>query len=127
MVSAISSEGYRCPMCHEPGYPDEIPAVEIAGLVFKSAACDRYGALPGSNDHAANTMPAHLFRARWLEGEAESPDDLERFAKEFVYVRPPFEPGTAIAEAFGESDARLAWVQHADPVPGEPVRVLIRL
>lgn len=127
MATMISAEAYRCPMCGQPGYADDIPAVEIAGLVFKSAACDRYGALPGSSDHPANTMPAHMFPARWLEGEAESADDLERFAKEFVYVRPPFEPGTAIAQAFGDTDARLAWVQHTDPDGAGRVRVLIRL
>lgn len=126
-ISMISSEAQACPMCGGSGYPDGVPPVEIGGLVFKSMACDQYGALPGSGDATSNTMPAHLFPARWLEGEADDGDDLEYFTKAFAYVRPPFQPGTALDEAFGDSDARLAWVQHSEPVPGQPVRVLIRV
>lgn len=126
-ISMISPEAQVCPMCGGLGYPDEVPPVEIGGLVFKSMACDQYGALPGSGNEASNTMPAHLFPGRWLEAEADDGDDLEHFTKAFAYVRPPFQPGTALADAFGDTDARLAWVQHSEPVPGKPVRVLIRL
>lgn len=126
-ISMISPEAHVCPMCGGLGYRDEVPPVEIGGLVFESMACDQYGALPGTGDESSNTMPAHLFPGRWLEAEARDGDDLEHFTKAFAYVRPPFQPGTALAEAFGDTDARLAWVQHSQPSPGEPVRVLIRL
>lgn len=127
MLYMITDETHACPMCGATGSPDDIPAVEIGGLVFKSVVCEEYGALPGTEGSTSNAMPGHLFPARWLEGEAEDPDDLEAFTKAFAYVRPPLEPGSAIAEAFGESDARLAWVQHAQPGANGRVRVLIRL
>lgn len=127
MSSMISADAHVCPMCGGLGYPDDIPPVEIGGLLFKSMACDRYGALPGSGEETSNTMPGHLFPGRWLESEAADGEDLEHFTKAFAYVRPPFQSGTALAEAFGDTDARLAWVQHSEPVPGGRVRVLIRL
>lgn len=127
MSSMISADAHVCPMCGGFGYPDEIPAVEIGGLVFKSMACDEYGALPGSGQELSNAMPGHLFPARWLESEAADGEDLEHFTKEFAYVRPPFEEGTALAEAFGENDARMAWIQHSERGPGGRVRVLIRV
>lgn len=126
MVYQISAEAYVCPMCGATGYPDDIPAVEVAGLVFKSICCDQFGALPGTGESTGNTMPGHMFPARWLEAETNA-DELEAFTKDFAYVRPPFEEGSGLAEAFGESDARLAWIQHAEPDDAGRVRVLIRL
>lgn len=123
-MDLISRTIRSCPLCGEVGQPDGRRAVEIAGLTFESVACDRIGVLPGGG--GPNAMPSHVFPERWLEGQASDGDELTDFTKGFAYVRPPFEPGSALAEAFGDSDARLAWVQHTDPDETGRMRVLIR-
>lgn len=126
-VNTVSLEPHTCPLCGLRGEPDDRGSVEIAGLVFESVACDRTGELPGSGGEQGNTMPGHVFPERWLEGQAEDGDELMDFTKAFAYVRPPFEPGSAIEAAFGDRDARLAWLQHTEPDATGRVRVLIRL
>lgn len=121
----MSPDPRSCPLCGEPGEPDERRPAEIAGLVFESVNCGRSGALPTSASENANVMPEHLFPVRWLEAEAADADELQYFIKEFTKVVAPFEPGSAIEEAFGDTDPIRAWIEHKT---GDGcVRVLIRL
>ncbi len=103
---------HRCPLCGADASPDERRPAQIAGLEFRSIACD------------AEALE-HPFPVRWLESSVEGQDELLEFEEHFVFVRGPLEEGSAIAEAFGERDPIQAWIETYDLDDG--IRVLIRL
>lgn len=120
-----ATEPYACPLCGEPGEPDERRPAEIADLTFASVTCGRSGGVPVTEEDASRAMPGHLFPLRWLETEVATADDVDAFNKRFTWVRAPFEPGSAIEEAFGDTDPILAWIEQIDTP--DRIRLLIRL
>ena len=120
-----SSDPSTCPLCGEPGEPDERRPAEIAGLTFTSVTCGRSGAVPTAAEDMGKAMPGHLFPLRWLETEVADEDEVDAFHKRFTWVRAPFEPGSAIEDAFGDTDPILAWIEQLDTP--ERIRLLIRL
>lgn len=110
-----------CPICEQPGEPDDRRPAEIAGVTFQSVRCDRSSLAEGGS----LTAGGHLFGLRWLEGTVPDADALAAFNEQFTWVRGPLPEGSAIAEAFDDVDPILAWIEHAEGEDG--VRVLIRL
>lgn len=119
------TETYSCPLCGEPGEPDGRRPAEIAGLMFESVTCERSGSVPGTSAEASEAMPGHLFPLRWLESEVPDADEVEEFNKRFTWVRAPFEEGSAIEEAFGDTDPILAWIEQIEAE--DRIRLLLRL
>lgn len=103
---------HRCPLCGADAAPDERRPARIAGLEFRSIACD------------AEALE-HPFPVRWLEASVADQDELLEFEDRFVYVRGPLEEGSPIEEAFGERDPIQAWIETYESSDG--YRVLIRL
>lgn len=110
------TEPMTCPQCDRVAEPDERRPAEIAGLVFRSVTCDK----PPSG------LTDHPFPVRWLESEAPDAAALQDFRDRFVRVRGPLPEGTAVAEAFGDLDPILAWIEDLPSSTGG-IRVLIRL
>lgn len=110
------SEPMACPQCGRVAAPDDRQPAEIAGLEFRSVTCDQPPA----------KLADHPFPVRWLEGEASDAQALEDFQDLFVRVRGPLPEGTPIAEAFGDVDPILAWIED-EPSSRGGIRVLIRL
>lgn len=108
----MTTTPYPCPLCGEPGEPDDRRPAEIAGLEFRSIGCD------------ADVLE-HPFPVRWLESTVADEPGLRLFEERFVYVRGPLPEGSAVAEAFGERDPIQAWIEAEELADG--YRVLIRL
>lgn len=110
------SEPLTCPQCGRVAEPDGREPAEIAGLTFRSVTCEQ----PPAN------LSDHPFPVRWLEAHAGDAETLQDFHDRWVRVRGPLPEGTPVAEAFGEIDPILAWVED-EPSSQGGSRVLIRL